>query len=307
MKMVTSLLISAMGRCWASKTGSKKAAMHCKEDSDDEEEQFQPVRAAPAPQAADVAPRFCQKHFTSAQREKIDPTMRSCRQCGINITSTYAAMKFCPPCSNTEERCMICGDFAPVAGNYIPPKTLNPQNPQSAPAGAVYAMPDPMGSYGQRGSAALPPPPPASASQSPSRRMADDWRMGFGSPGSQPPPPPPPPSKGRAGAGPSHSDRPHNTSRAPPRENLGGVNPPILLQAELSAAEVGGGAKDGGTLQAMYSSATGQIDGLFEYISNSLPLDIHAWTTCLNSGDQRSDVKEFGTSPKTRRRPVMRA
>ena len=93
-----------------------------------------------------------------------------------------------------------------------------------------------------------------------------------------------------------------------PNELRKGFNPPILPQAELSAAEAGGRAKNGGHLQAMYSSATSQLDGLFEYLSSSLPaLDMNAWTTCLNSGDQRSDLKEFGMSPKTRRRPVVRA
>ena len=96
-----------------------------------------------------------------------------------------------------------------------------------------------------------------------------------------------------------------------PNELRKGFHPPILAQAELSAAEVGGRggrAKNGGHLQAMYSSATSQIDGLFEYLSSNLPaLDMNAWTTCLNSGDQRSDLKEFGMSPKTRRRPVVRA
>ena len=172
-----------------------------------------------------MAPRFCQRHFTSAQREKIDPTMRPCQKCGTQITSTYASMTLCPPCSNTEESCMICGDHAPVASNYIPPKTLNPQS--GPPGGAVYAMPDPSGGcqgcQAKRGST-LPPPPPPSATQSPSRRMSDlDWR-GLGSPSQQPPPPPPPPSRGRAGAaGASHSERARDTARPAPRENLGKV------------------------------------------------------------------------------------
>lgn len=276
-----------------------------RKDSDDEEEQFESVpRAAQASPPADVAPRFCQRHFTSAQREKIDPLMRPCQKCGTQITSTYASMTLCPPCSNTEESCMICGDHAPVASNYVPPKTLNPQSgPSGPPGGAVYAMPDP----GAKRGSTLPPPPPPSASHSPSRRMSDDWRMGLGSPNSQPPPPPPPPARGRTGV--SHSDhrehRARDTARPAPREK--GFNPPILPQAELSAAEAGGRAKNGGHLQAMYSSATSQLDGLFEYLSSSLPaLDMNAWTTCLNSGDQRSDLKEFGMSPKTRRRPVVR-
>lgn len=191
------------------------------QDSDDEEEQFEsvPGRAAQAPPPADVAPRFCQRHFTSAQREKIDPLMRPCQKCGTQITSTYASMTLCPPCSNTEESCMICGDHAPVASNYVPPKTLNPQSgPSGPPGGAVYAMPDP----GAKRGSTLPPPPPPSASHSPSRRMSDDWRMGLGSPNSQPPPPPPP-SRGRTGV--SHSDhrehRARDTARPAPRENLG--------------------------------------------------------------------------------------
>ena len=52
----------------------------------------------------------------------------------------------------------------------------------------------------------------------------------------------------------------------------------------------------------MYSSATSQLDGLVEYISSSLPaLDMNAWATCINSGE-RSDLKDLGMSPVTRRR-----
>ena len=161
--------------------------------------------------------------ITSRQHNgrRIDPTMRPCQQCGTQITSTYAEMSFCPPCSNSLERCMICADHAPVAGNYIPPKTLNQGG--APPPGAVYAMPDPgsgaCGACAKRGST-LPPPPPPSQSQSPSRRMLDfDWRAGSGSPSQQPPPPPPPPSRG--GTGPSQSHRPKDTSRPAPRESLG--------------------------------------------------------------------------------------
>jgi len=279
-------------------------AMRKESEDEGEEEPFMgvPGRAAahPGVQVADVPPRFCQNHFTSAQREKIDPTMRPCQQCGTQITSTYAEMSFCPPCSNSLERCMICADHAPVAGNYIPPKTLNQGG--APPPGAVYAMPDPgsgaCGACAKRGST-LPPPPPPSQSQSPSRRMLDfDWRAGSGSPSQQPPPPPPPPSRG--GTGPSQSHRPKDTSRPAPREK--GFSPPILAQAELSAAEASGRAKDGSALEAMYSSATSQLDGLVEYISSSLPaLDMNAWATCINSGE-RSDLKDLGMSPVTRRR-----
>ena len=59
---------------------------------------------------------------------------------------------------SAEESCMICGDHAPVASNYVPPKTLGeraaaaagsggpggPGGPGGgAPHGMVYAMPDP--------------------------------------------------------------------------------------------------------------------------------------------------------------------
>lgn len=198
---------------------------------------------------ADVAPRFCQKHFTSQQREKIDPLMRPCQKCSAQITSTYSNMTLCPPCSNTEESCMICGAHAPVASNYIPPKTLNSQA-GAAPPGMLYAMPDPAARPGST----LPPPPP-SASHSPSRQ--DFWHgQGCQSPSQFPPPPPPPPSNRNLSQGggrgaltsdhPSisdyraHADRGHGdfkeNSRRPRREKLvmqgqGTCCPPYFLCA----------------------------------------------------------------------------
>eukprot|EP00439_Symbiodinium_sp_Y106_P069349 s474_g11.t3 len=65
-----------------------------KDDPDEEEEQYMGVPQAPPPHPGvpmggppppDVPPRFCQNHFTSAQREKIDPCQRPCERCGTQV------------------------------------------------------------------------------------------------------------------------------------------------------------------------------------------------------------------------------
>ncbi|CAK9093023.1 unnamed protein product [Durusdinium trenchii] len=287
-----------------------------KKDSDDEEEVA--PRAAPP---ADVPPRFCQRHFTSQQREKIDPVMRPCQKCGAQITSTYASMTLCPPCSNTEESCMICGDHAPVASNYIPPKTLSSQ-PPTMPPGMVYAMPDkPPGST-------LPPPPPSA--QSPSRMSAQrdfDWR---GSPSARPPsPPPPPPSNrnlGRMGAPGGGLQPEHRSKESLRAERSRQEKGPsgLLAQAELPAARAGASdvraaersqVSRPGTWEVMYGSASSQLlrVSFRRCLDLSFPISVvtpgSAWTTCLNSDANRDinrDVKDLGMSP-TRRRPAVRA
>ncbi|CAJ1434544.1 unnamed protein product [Effrenium voratum] len=202
-----------------------------RKDSEDEEE-FEGVPSqAPMPHPgvplpADVPPRFCQNHFTSAQREKIDPLMRPCQKCNAQITSTYAEMTLCPPCSNTEESCMICGDHAPVASNYVPPKTLgNPkaqQQQQQQQQGMVYALPETR----ERLGSSLPPPPPGAggyggpSSMSPSRRSQNfDWE--WPSPGQppsppRPPSPPPPPPSNRAMASRGKAQAPQSVPPSAP-------------------------------------------------------------------------------------------
>ncbi|CAK9027517.1 Uncharacterized protein SCF082_LOCUS17955 [Durusdinium trenchii] len=240
--------------------------------------------------------RFCQRHFTSQQREKIDPVMRPCQKCGAQITSTYASMTLCPPCSNTEESCMICGDHAPVASNYIPPKTLSSQ-PPTMPPGMVYAMPDkPPGST-------LPPPPPSA--QSPSRMSAQrdfDWPRAAARVVRHEG------SVKQKGGGLQPEHRSKESLRAERSRQEKGPSG-LLAQAELPAARAGASdvraaersqVSRPGTWEVMYGSASSQLDGILDYLGNLPALDLSAWTTCLNSDANRDinrDVKDLGMSP----------
>lgn len=111
--------------------------------------------AVPMPVAppTPVAPRFCSKHDTSDKRVKGEArecicTNPSCRMC---FTSTYAETTICPPCSQKEKRCLICGAAAEKETNYIPPNRLNAkgkETPAPAPAGSVKGPPPVAAGYG---------------------------------------------------------------------------------------------------------------------------------------------------------------
>lgn len=127
-----------------------------------------------------VPPRFCVNHDTSDKREKCEPQMRECTRCKMKLQTNYRDFTMCPPCSEKEARCMICGANAPKKGDHIPSATLPPEHRPGAdrqyggdrggppggyggppPGGAGYGAP-PLGggpNGGPRGGD-LPPPPP---------------------------------------------------------------------------------------------------------------------------------------------------
>merc|ERR1719221_2569512 len=71
--------------------------------------------------AAQVPPRFCNRHKTSDCRAKVDERSAECQGCRVTVQTTYANFSFCAPCSEREESCMICGETAPQRGDYVPP------------------------------------------------------------------------------------------------------------------------------------------------------------------------------------------
>jgi len=318
------------------------------EPDDDEEEQTMgmlpggPMGHPGMQMQQDVPPRFCQKHGTSAQREKIDPVQRPCQRCGAQITSTYATMTYCPPCSNSEERCMMCGDPAPLAGNYIPPKTLGQQGPPQA--GMIFARPaedmpgrppaPPRRPGG--GEAYLPSPPPPAPRRGPSRPDFDvDAMLGGNSPGQAPPSPPPPPSnrnQGTCAAAPPHPGEmsrggpppmPCGTRRqeqatrtslaSPDRDPMRSQRP--RHQAHFApSADVERGPTEkyekSGAWQMMYSGATDGLDQVLDYLGTlQLPtIDISQWSTCLAVGDPAAEeLREAGASPRRPQRHMQRA
>jgi len=76
-----------------------------------------------------VAPRYCVKHSTTENRRKINIRRAKCAGCLVVWDTTYAEFAYCASCTNSEEKCMLCGDEALQAGVYVPPAkgTLMPQ------------------------------------------------------------------------------------------------------------------------------------------------------------------------------------
>eukprot|EP00439_Symbiodinium_sp_Y106_P072167 s474_g13.t1 len=249
---------------------------------------------------------------------------------GASITSTYAQMTFCPPCSNELERCMICGGSAPVASNYIPPKTLGTQQQ----AGMVYAKPiepeDPSMRHapsphrsrpcGCGAAATLPSPPPPPTMGPASRLAADfdlDWAFGGSSPtwNQAPPSPPPPPSNRgkqvplagapRAGAAPPPMNSGQGANFHDQAARMGSSPPPGDLvrshkqrpQAHFNLdPAVDRGADKDGTWQGMYTIATDRLDQMLDYLGTfQIPgMGMNQWSTCGREATvRRSDSRDM--------------
>lgn len=127
-------------------------------------------------------PRFCCAHDSSEKRVKGDPEFKECKLCGITLQSSYKDFQFCPPCSEKDQKCMICGANAPKSSSYMPgaPQPTQGQSAGQAPATDRQTRPQPA--QGQSGGQA-----PAGAGQSRPQ------------PAQVPPPPPPPPASGHRG------------------------------------------------------------------------------------------------------------
>lgn len=119
----------------------------------------------PAPQGPPpmCPPRFCSAHDSSDKRVKCEPTFKECKKCGIKLQTSYRDFSLCPPCSEKDQKCMICGSHAPQSSNYIP------------------AGPDGQGNgQGQQANLPPPPPPPPQSARQPmsqSRPAAEDPSM----------------------------------------------------------------------------------------------------------------------------------
>lgn len=84
-----------------------------------------PREPDPPLQASSIPPRYCLMHGTSEKRKKVTtPKFWDCMSCGRKVSTNYTNFTLCPPCSERDMRCMICGSSAPEAGNYVPPATL---------------------------------------------------------------------------------------------------------------------------------------------------------------------------------------
>lgn len=101
--------------------GSPQASLHANRDL------FltnQPMPPQPPP--APVPPRFCPDHDSSDKRKKREQHDVSCLKCGVTYQTTYDGALLCPPCSDKEKKCLICGKAADTASTYIPAMTCQP-------------------------------------------------------------------------------------------------------------------------------------------------------------------------------------
>jgi len=100
---------------------------------------FVPPPPPPPPSKADdqggrsvgqgqVPPSFCCMHDSTLKRPKAEPRFRECTACRMKVQTNYAEMALCPPCSDKERRCMLCGANAGLSGSCMltPPNLLSP-------------------------------------------------------------------------------------------------------------------------------------------------------------------------------------
>jgi len=105
----------------------EKRCMVCGEDARTFSSQMtvRPREPEPPLQASSVPPRYCAQHGSSERRHKVNtPKFWDCLSCGRKVSTNYSTFTFCPPCSERDMQCMICGAAALEAGNYVPPATL---------------------------------------------------------------------------------------------------------------------------------------------------------------------------------------
>lgn len=53
--------------------------------------------------------RYCSRHDSTLKRAKAEPKSRECTVCHMLVESNYAEFSLCPPCSDREHRCVLCG------------------------------------------------------------------------------------------------------------------------------------------------------------------------------------------------------
>mmetsp|Transcript_51465 Transcript_51465/g.111745 ORF Transcript_51465/g.111745 Transcript_51465/m.111745 type:complete len:797 (+) Transcript_51465:1388-3778(+) len=105
--------------------------MVCGEDAENSSQMLVKPREEPQPQqlqASTVPPRYCEAHSSSERRTKGGGAKYwDCLTCGRQVTTNYQQFSLCPPCSDRDKRCMICGEPAPEAGRYVPPSSMAPR------------------------------------------------------------------------------------------------------------------------------------------------------------------------------------
>lgn len=132
------------------------------EEKDEEEEYYyeRVQRVVPQAPAPPVAPRFCCNHDSSEKRTKGEPRERECKNCRVSLQTSYTEFTLCPPCSEKERSCMICGASAPQKGDYVPATSL-----AKASVNANTGREASASGRNHSRDLDLPPPPPPHPSQ----------------------------------------------------------------------------------------------------------------------------------------------
>jgi len=105
-------LLTTMSRCgWTRRTTVQKAA--------------EPARKSceAAPQAPSK-PVYCRAHDTREKRKKVEPRLRECQGCNVQVCSNYEDFMLCPSCSEKDQKCLCCG----ISHLDSPPKPAPPPN-----------------------------------------------------------------------------------------------------------------------------------------------------------------------------------
>jgi len=67
----------------------------------------------PPPPQSSSSGRFCGRHDSTEKRHKLqESSLKGCQKCQMQLNTNYAELKLCPGCSESDNRCMICGVFA---------------------------------------------------------------------------------------------------------------------------------------------------------------------------------------------------
>jgi hypothetical protein len=136
-------------------------------------------------------PRFCPNHDTSEKRTKCQPHDVKCIKCGITYTTSYEGALLCPPCSESSQRCLICGKGAETKSTYIPAMTASaPDGAKGGPSNAKKrdSMEMPQSNSMQLNGSVMNTRLPLNMQQSPSMqqrgvRPTDSFPVNGGQPG----------------------------------------------------------------------------------------------------------------------------
>jgi len=117
-------LLTTMSRCgWTRRTTVPNAT--------------EPARkACEAAQQAPAKPVYCRAHNTREKRRKVEPRLRECQGCNVQVMSNYEEFSFCPSCSDREQKCLCCG----ISSLDSPPKPAPPP-PQRLLPGKGLSLP----------------------------------------------------------------------------------------------------------------------------------------------------------------------